>query len=377
MKIVLAPDSFKGSLTAAEVCEAIAAGIRKVIPEAQLAFCPMADGGEGTVQSLVDATHGRIVRQAVTGPLGHPVEAFFGILGDGKTGVIEMAAASGLPLVPDGQKNPLLTTTYGTGELIRAALDLGCTRLVIGIGGSATNDGGAGMATALGYRFLDAAGEELPQGGGHLQNLARIDAFQRDARLATSEITVACDVTNPLVGPNGASAVYGPQKGANLEMVAALDNALNNFAAVVKRDLGIAVAELPGAGAAGGLGAGLVAFGNARLQRGVELVIETVGLKAQLQTADLVITGEGAIDGQTIQGKTPIGVAKAAKEFGKPVLAIAGGLGHGWEQVLEHGIDGMVPIVDRPMLLADAIKNAQSLVAGAVERMLRIYLAGR
>lgn len=377
MKIILAPDSYKGSLTAAEVCQAMAAGIRRVFPDAAVSAAPLADGGEGTVQSLVDATGGRIVAKAVTGPLGERVSAFFGILGDGRTGVIEMAAASGLPLVPPGQRNPRITTTYGTGELIRAALDEGCVKLIIGSGGSATHDGGAGMAQALGFRLLDRHGSELPPGGAALQSLRRIDATGKDPRLRNTEVVVACDVTNPLTGPNGAAAVYGPQKGATPAMVAELDRALANFAAVVAQDLGLRIEELPGAGAAGGLGGGLVAFLGGRLKRGIEIVMEAVRLEEKMAGTDLVITGEGRIDGQSLNGKTPLGVARLAKKAGLPVLAVAGGIGPGAELLFGHGIDGLTAITDRPMTLEDALDDAAALVAAATERMLRIYNCGR
>lgn len=377
LKIVLAPDSYKGSLTAMEVCQAMERGVRKALSAVEVASVPMADGGEGTVQSLIDATGGRILRRKVTGPLGEPVEAFFGIMGDGKTAVIEMAAASGLPLVPEGRRDPRVTTTYGTGELILAALEEGCGRLLIGIGGSATNDGGAGMAQALGYRFLDEGDRELPAGGAALIRLAKIDSAGVDPRLRGIGVEVACDVTNPLTGPEGASAIYGPQKGATPEMVRELDAALEHFARIVKRDLGLEVRDLPGAGAAGGLGAGLVAFLGATLRPGIEIVIEASGLKKKLRGADLVITGEGRIDGQTVKGKTPIGVARAAKAYNLPVLAVAGGLGPGVELVYEHGIDGVTAIVDRPMSLNDAIAAADGLVAAATERILRVFMAGR
>ncbi len=274
-KVVVAPDSFKGSLTARQVCEAAEEGLHRVWPEAEVVSVPMADGGEGTVQSLVDATSGRIISIDVAGPMGEPVTAFFGVLGDGVTAVIEMAAASGLPLVPVGRRNPLVATTRGTGELIASALDMGCRRFIIGIGGSATNDGGAGMAQALGMRLLDARGVEIGPGGAELARLARIDASGLDPRAAQSGFVVACDVDNPLTGPRGASAVYGPQKGATPEMVEMLDGALRNLAAIVQRDLGVDVDGIPGAGAAGGLGAGLMAFLGASLKRGIEIVVET------------------------------------------------------------------------------------------------------
>lgn len=376
MKIILAPDSFKGSLAADEVCRAMADGIKKVLPDAELVFIPMADGGEGTVQALAAATQGRIIRKTVTGPLGIKVDAFFGILGNGKTAVVEMAAASGLPLVPMGQRNPMITTTFGTGELIRYALDEGCTRLIIGIGGSATNDGGTGMAKALGFRFLNSEGRELALGGGTLTNLTRIDSSGRDTRLTQVEVIVACDVTNPLTGPNGATAVYGPQKGATPEMIPELDMALDNLARVIERDLGIKVASLPGAGAAGGMGAGLVAFMSGHLKPGVEIVLEIVDFTKKIKDADLVITGEGTIDSQTLHGKTPIGVARASKRFNIPVLAITGGLGEGWDLVLQHGIDGVIPIIDQPMALNEAIRDADRLISAATERTVRVFLTG-
>jgi glycerate kinase len=376
MKIVLAPDSFKGSLTAAQVCKAMQNGVERVFPEATAAAVPMADGGEGTVQSLVDAVGGEIIPVPVTGPLGGEVTAFFGRLNDGKTAVIEMAAASGLPLVPAEQRDPRRATTRGTGELIRAALDRGCTHLLIGIGGSATNDGGAGMAQALGFRLLDADGVELPPGGAALNRLARIDPRGKDPRLERTEIVVACDVNNPLTGPDGATAVYGPQKGVTPDMVAELDRALDRFARVVRDEFGKDILSLPGAGAAGGLGGGLVALLGATLRPGVTMVIETVNLAEQLAAADLVLTGEGRIDGQTVYGKTPIGVAECAKTYGLPVLAVAGYIGQGVAAVYEEGIDGVMALPDRPLTLEDAMQNAAGLVADATERLLRIYRCG-
>lgn len=377
MRIVIAPDSFKGSLTAREAAEAMAEGARRVYPEAEIVLVPMADGGEGTVRALLDATGGSERRTVVRDPLGRPVQAVFGLLGDGRTAVLEMASASGLPLLAATERNPLITSTYGTGQLILAALDAGARRVLLGIGGSATNDGGAGMAQALGYRLLDAEERDLPPGGAALAGLARIDAERVDPRLRETEFVAACDVANPLLGPEGASAVYGPQKGATPEMVALLDAALARFARVVEETLGLSVADLPGAGAAGGLGAGLVAFCRARLQRGVDMVGEAVGLRARLAGADLVLTGEGRLDGQTVRGKTPHGVAAAAKECGLPVLAVAGGLGPGYRAVFAAGIDAATSIVPGPMELAEAMAHAPSLVADAAERILLAFRAGR
>ena len=376
MKIVIAPDSFKGSLTALEAANAIEEGLKRFFPEAEIIKVPMADGGEGTVQSLVDATGGRIVKRIVTGPLGDKVEAQFGILGDGRTAVIEMASASGLPLVPPDKRNPMVTTTYGMGELIKAALDMGCRKFIIGIGGSATNDGGGGMAQALGVKLLDKEGNDIPFGGGGLLKLDRIDISTLDPRIAESEIVVACDVDNPLTGPRGAARVYSPQKGATPDMVEILDKALEHFAEVVKRDLGRDIKDVPGAGAAGGLGAGLMAFLNARLQLGVDIVIEATGLEEKVKGADLVITGEGGIDSQTIYGKTPIGVTKVAKKFGIPVLAVAGGISDDASVVYEHGIDGLMSIIPRPMTLDEAMAQGKKLLSDAAERIARLIAVG-
>ena len=359
MKVVIAPDSYKGSLTAAEVAEAMARGVRRLYPSAEVALVPMADGGEGTAQALVDATGGQLIPAVVTGPLGDPVAASFGLMGDGETAVIEMASASGLPLVPPALRNPLYTTTYGTGELIRHALDRGARRLIIGIGGSATNDGGVGMAQALGIRFLDARGQEVAPGGGALLEIDRIDASGLDPRLQGFAITAACDVDNPLTGPRGAAAVFGPQKGATPEIVATLDAGLRHLANVIRRDLGRDVEEVPGAGAAGGLGGGLMAFLGATLRRGVEIVVDAAGLRDKLNGADLCLTGEGGTDFQTVHGKTPMGVARAAKERNVPV------------------IDAVTTIVPGPISLDDAMQRGAQLVEDATERALRLVALGR
>ena len=354
----------------------MAEGARRAFPEAQIQLVPMADGGEGTAQSLLDATAGVWREAIVEGPLGGDVRAPFGLMGDGHTAVLEMAAASGLTLIPEDRRNPLLTSTFGTGQMISAALDAGVRRVLIGIGGSATNDGGAGMAQALGFRLLDAEGRDLERGGAALSRLDRIEIDAADPRLAQAEFIVACDVTNPLLGPNGASAVYGPQKGATPAMVAELDAALAGFARVLGDTFGQPVADLPGAGAAGGLGAGLVAFCRAKLIGGVEMVIQATGLRGRLSEADLVLTGEGRLDGQTVQGKTPHGVALAAKEFGLPVLAVAGGLGPGYRAVFDAGIDAVGSIVPGPLTLAEAMAQAPALIADATERLVRAYKAG-
>ncbi|GFO68915.1 glycerate kinase [Geomonas limicola] len=375
MNIVIAPDSFKESLSAPDAAQVLAEGFREVFPEARFHLVPLADGGEGTAEALAAATGGRLVPARVRGPLGDPVEARFALLGDGSSAVVEMAAASGLTLVPPARRNPLETTSYGTGELIRAALDAGARRLLVGIGGSATNDGGAGMLQALGVALLDAAGHPIPPGGAGLELLARIDTRGLDPRLAQCSIEAACDVDNPLVGPRGASAVFGPQKGATPEMVARLDAALGHFAAIIERDLGQAVAGVPGAGAAGGMGAALLAFLGATLRPGIEIVLDAVGLEALLEDADLVVTGEGRCDGQTASGKAPLGVARLAKKFGTPVLLIAGSLEPEAAQLRHQGIDALFAAVSHPCHLAEALEQAAAnlrLAASNAAAALRV-----
>ncbi|WP_017813324.1 glycerate kinase family protein [Paenibacillus shenyangensis] len=369
---VLAPDSFKESMTAKEVCVAMEKGLRRVYPAAQYIHVPMADGGEGTVQSLVDASGGQMRQLEVTGPLGQPVLAQYGILGDGTTAAIEMASASGIQLVSREQRNPLLTTTYGTGELIRACLDQGIRKLIIGIGGSATNDGGAGMAQALGARLLDEQGQELPPGGGALSRLARIDTEQLDARLQQVEMIVACDVTNPLCGKQGASAVFGPQKGATPDMVQELDAALEHYADIISSQLDREVRHIPGAGAAGGLGAGLLTFTRATLRRGIEIVIEYTGLREKLSEADIVFTGEGGMDFQTKFGKTPHGVAAAAKAAGKPVIAVTGYMGEGIETLYDEGINAIFGIVPKAAVLEELLEQGPYNVERTMENIARL-----
>jgi glycerate kinase len=376
MRIVIAPQSLKGSLTAAEAGAAIVQGVRAVYPEAEVAIVPVADGGEGTVQALVDATGGRIVESVVTGPLGEPVMAFFGMLGDGRTAAIEMAAAAGLPLVPPELRDPRITTTYGVGELILGALEMGSRHFIIGIGGSATNDGGAGMAQALGASLTDANGQPIAWGGAALATLEHISLASMDARLQACTFDVACDVNNPLCGPMGASAVYGPQKGATAEMVVQLDAALAHYAEVIERDLGLSVRDIPGAGAAGGLGAGLLAFLHATLRPGAQIVFEAVKLEEQLRGADLVITAEGQIDEQTAYGKSVGAVASLAKRYDIPVLALAGSLGKHYRQVYDLGIDAIAVLPSRPMSLEDAMQYAAELIGDAAERALRLLRTG-
>lgn len=376
MKIIIAPDSFKGSLTALEVCDAIAAGIHAFDPSAECLKAPMADGGEGTVQSLIDATGGALRHVTVKGPLWEPVEACYGILGDGETAVIEMASASGLPLVPPNLRNPLHTTTFGTGELIRHALDAGARQFIIGIGGSATTDGGLGMAAALGARLLDDQGQEIKPDGAGLLSLASIDMSGFAPRVAEARVRVACDVDNPLYGPKGAAHVYGPQKGATPGIVEQLDEGLQNFAAVAQRDLGADVAHVPGAGAAGGLGAGLMVFCGAKLEPGVRIVIEAIGLRTLMQGADLCITGEGRIDSQTAFGKTPCGVAGVADEFTVPCLAIAGAVSP--EPALNNMFDAVFSLCNAPMSLEEAMQpdRAGDLIAFAAQQAVRCFRAG-
>ena len=376
MKIVIAPDSFKGSLTALQVAAAIEVGLRRVFPDAAIKKIPMADGGEGTVQSLVDATGGEILTARVRDPLGNPIDAQYGVLGDRVTAVIEMAAASGLTLVPEDKRDPRITTTYGTGELIRAALAQGCRKLIIGIGGSATNDAGAGMAQALGAKLLTASGEQIEPGGGSLVALNSIDLSALDPRIAEAETVVACDVNNPLTGEEGASHVYGPQKGATPEMIEMLDANLAHFDKIVQRDLSKSVGNVHGAGAAGGLGAGLMAFLNASLKSGIEIVTEATELSKRFADADLVITGEGQINFQTVFGKTPVGVAKVAKTHNIPVIAIAGSIANDSDGVYDAGIDAMIDIVPEPMTLETAIENATTLIETAAERVGRMVITG-
>ncbi|MFP3904482.1 MAG: glycerate kinase, partial [Armatimonadota bacterium] len=371
MKIVLAPDSFKGSLTAKEVCEAMAEGIRRYADDCDIVQVPMADGGEGTVQSLVDATGGEFVQKTVTGPLGEPTQARYGIMGDGDTAVIEMAAASGLPLVPEDSRNPWHTTTYGTGELIASALDHDCSTIIVGIGGSATTDAGTGMAQALGAVLLDETGAELPQGaaGQHLKQLQQIDMSGLDPRVSEATFRVACDVDNPLYGENGAAYVYGPQKGADAETVRKLDAGLRNFARVVKEDLDIEVADVPGAGAAGGLGAGLIAFCGAKLELGVDIVLDAVDLASRVQGADLLITGEGAIDFQTAFGKAPSGAVRVATAHGVPNMVIAGAVDLEANLLHERGFGPLFSICNEAMALQTAMDPslAKEMTALAAE----------
>lgn len=376
MKIVIAPDSYKGSIYASDAARAMADGVLRVLPDAEVVLVPVADGGDGTLETLVETSGGRIITSDVTGPLGETVSAEWGAMGDGVTAVAEMARTSGLALVSLEDRDPLNATTYGLGEVILEALEAGYRRFILGIGGSATNDAGAGMAQALGVRLLDADGADLPPGGAALARLDRIDASGLDPRAAEAEFDVACDVNNPLTGPEGASAVYGPQKGATPEMVEQLDAALANFAQVVKRDLSADVNDVPGSGAAGGLGGGIMAFLGGRLRPGVDIVLDTVDLASRLDGADLIITGEGCMDFQTVYNKAPIGVARLAVERGIPVIGVSGSLGDGFTDVHEHGIAAAVAITHAPMTLDEATDRVAELIASATQQAVRLIQVG-
>lgn len=383
MKFVIAPDSFKGCMTAKQACAAIRDGLLRVFPDAEYVMVPMADGGEGTVRSLVDATHGRICSAQVLDPLQRETVAEYGILGNandsGLTAIIEMSAASGIQFVDEHTRNPLVATTYGTGQLMKQALDDGVRTIILGVGGSATNDGGAGMAEALGVRFLDKHGNPIPRGGGFLDRLATVDVSGLDPRIANTCILIASDVTNPLVGPTGASAVFGPQKGATPRMVAQLDSNLAHYATVIQTQLGIEVAHAPGTGGAGGLGAGLLAFTQSTMRAGVEIVSSIVRLAELAEGADYCFTGEGGIDFQTKYGKTPMGVAKAVRERNPHigVVAFAGHVGEGIDQLYDVGIDAVFGIVPGAMPLNEAIADGPRNLIRAAENVGRLIRLGR
>lgn len=375
MKVIIAPDSFKDSLSAQGVADAIALGLAHVWPDAQLVKCPMADGGEGTVESVLAACNGEWRRTRVRGPLGAAVEARWGWLADSRTAIIEMAEASGLQLVPPGQRDACSSSTYGTGELIRAALDEGAGRVILAIGGSATNDGGAGAMQALGVALLDDHDQPLPPGGLALANLARIDLSDLDPRLAQVDVEIAADVDNPLCGPHGASTVFGPQKGASPPQVLALDQALGHFAGHCAQALNRDVRDEPGSGAAGGLGFAAKAFLAAQFRTGVDVVAQLTGLAEAIKEADLVITGEGRFDAQTLRGKTPFGVARIARQHGVPVVVIAGTLGEGYQALYEHGVDAAFALASGPMTLQEACADAPRLLserAGDIARLWQV-----
>lgn len=372
-RFVVAPDSFKESMSAKEACEAMARGIKKVFKDAEISLVPMADGGEGTVDSLVDATKGRRINVEVSGPIPEEkITAYFGILGDNKTAVIEMAKANGIELLTKERRNPLITSTYGTGEMIKAALDHGVEKIIIGIGGSVTNDGGAGMAEALGVKFLDGNGQSIPQGGGALNQLVSIDTAELDPRIKEIEIEVASDVTNPLTGEHGAANVFGPQKGATPEMVEQLDSNLKHYAHIIQKDVQKNIEHLPGAGAAGGLGAGLLAFTNATLRPGIDIVIEINQLEEQIAKADFIFTGEGGMDFQTKFGKAPYGVAKVAKHYKKPVFACAGYIGKDVDVLYDEGVTAIFGILSKAESIDEALKNGVLNLERTCENIARI-----
>lgn len=375
MNILIASDSYKGSLSTQEVATIIGKGIKKVFPDANLTSIPMADGGEGTVDAMVTCLGGRYEYCDVVGPMGNTVHAKYGVLEDGKA-VIEMAEASGLPLVPLSERNVLKATTYGTGQLIKAALDLGCREIYIGIGGSATNDGGIGMAQALGARFFNESGEESGFGGEVLHSITDMDLGEMDPRLKEANLIVMSDVSNPLCGPTGASAIYGPQKGATPEQVKQLDEGLLSFVEIVESKLNIKVRHLEGAGAAGGLGMGLVAFASAKLQSGIDSMLQAAKFEDKMKQTDLVITGEGRIDGQSINGKVPIGIAQCAEKYKVPVIAIVGSIGQQAEVVYQHHIESMESCIKSPCTLEEALEGAEENLMEATERIMRSIALG-
>ena len=372
-KIVIAPDSFKESLTSLEAGTAIKEGFEKIFPEAEYIIVPMADGGEGTVQSIVDATDGDIKEINVTGPLFESIPAHYGLSGDKKLAIIEMASSSGLDKVPFDQRNPLKTTTWGFGELIKDALDEGVEELLLGIGGSATNDGGVGMAQALGAKLVDENSEPIVPTGEGLSDLSSIDLSNMHRRLQEVKIRVACDVNNPLTGKTGASHIYGPQKGGTLEQIEFLDNNLNHFASVIKKDLDVDIQHVAGAGAAGGLGAGLIAFAGAELEQGGDLVIDTLNLEDQMQGATLVITGEGGINHQTQYGKTPVAVSKVAKKNNVPCIAIAGCMKDDYDGIYDEGINAAFSIIPNLDTLDNILNEGYENLKNASYNLARLY----
>ena len=377
LRIVIAPQAFKQSISARSAAIAIQHGVLRAIPDAKTVLIPVADGGDGTLAALIDTTGGSYFTETVVGPLGDSISAQWGVMGDGETAVIEMALASGLALIQDHRRDPRAATTYGTGQLMRAALDAGYTRIIVGLGGSATNDGGTGMASALGARFLDTSGDILPPGGAALTNLHTIDASNVHSGLSNATIIGATDVTNPLCGGTGASAIFGPQKGATPEMVQELDGCLANLARVIWFELAIDVLDTPGSGAAGGLGAGLMAFANCELRSGIDMVCDALDFDRHAESADLVITGEGRADRSTAFDKAPVGIARRSRAFGVPTLLLAGSLGEGYDALYQHGINAIIPIAEEPATLETSLQNGAELLERAAERALRLYNLGR
>jgi glycerate kinase len=377
MKIIIAPDSYKGSISSKAAADAIERGIKRCLPDAVTIKVPMADGGEGTLDSLLAAAGGRRIPVRVTGPMGHPVDAEYGLLGERNVAVIEMAKASGLVLVTEKDRNPLTATTYGTGELIKHALDFGCRDFILALGGSATNDGGAGMLQALGSRLLDSSGEQVGRGGGILSSVTSIDQGNWDPRIEQSRFVIASDVQNPLIGAEGATRIFGTQKGATPEMLEVLEQGMTTWANTIERSTGIRLHDQPGTGAAGGIGGAFLAFFPATIKRGIDVIIEHTRLREYLEGADLVITGEGRIDHQTTSGKTPMGIAQEAKNFGVPTIALAGSVGRGIEPLYAHGIQAIFSIVNGPMSLQMAMDEAAELLERTSEQIMRALLLPR
>ncbi len=374
MKVVAAIDSFKGSMTSLEVAAAFEKGVKKVYKDAEFIKIPLADGGEGTVKALIDNLDGKMVNIKVKDPLMRDIDSFYGISGDGKTAVIEMAAASGLPLLSPDERNPLKATTFGTGELIKDALEKGCREFIIGIGGSATNDAGTGMLSALGYIFLDENGNELEPNG---ENLINIKSFKDDKvmkEVSEAKFLIACDVDNPFYGTNGAAHVYGKQKGATGDIIKILDDGMRNFSNVIEKIKKTDISNISGSGAAGGLGGAFTAFFNSELKPGIDIITEKIELENKINSSDYVITGEGRIDFQSAMGKTPSGVAKLAKKYGIPVIAIGGSVDDEIGNIYDCGITAAFSIIDSPMTLGEAMdtKNAQRLVEKTAEQIFRL-----
>lgn len=375
MKIVIAPDSFKESMTAKEACLAIEKGFKSVLKNVEVIKVPMADGGEGTMNALIESSNGIVYETLVTGPLGNEIVSEFGILGDGKTAIIEMAKASGLELVPRKQRNPMITTSFGTGELIKAALDKGVSTVIIGIGGSATNDGGSGMVQALGGKLLDENRKEISFGGGELEKIRKIDLSNLDKRISTTNFIVACDVKNPLTGDEGAANIFGRQKGATEEMIVLLDKNLKYFARIIKEELGVDIERIEGSGAAGGLGGGLMAFLSAKLKRGIDIIIKYSKLEEKIKNADLIITGEGSIDGQTMFGKAPYGVAQVAKKYGIPIIALVGSINDDRAALYEHDFDAVFSIIRKLDTLENTLKLGKNNLEKTSSDIARFYLS--
>ena len=377
MNILIAPDSFKESLSATEVCRFIEFGIKKALFNTNITSVPLSDGGEGFVQSIIDATNGCLIKVKAHDPLMRSIDTGYGILGDNETAIIEMTKISGLELLSLKERDPWITTTYGTGELIRDALNRDCKKLIIGIGGSATNDGGAGMIEALGGKLLTTNGKQIDKGGGALQQLATIDLTNLDKRLSACQVLVACDVTNPLLGKNGASFVFARQKGANSEMIKLLEENVSHYANIIQQETGKDISDVPGAGAAGGLGAGLMAFLDAELKPGFDIIKNILNLDEYIKQADLVFTAEGKVDFQTQFGKTPFGVAQVAKKYNKPVICLTGSIGEGAEVLYNKGVSSIFSIINKPMSLDEAIANTSLLLEETAEQVMRLYLINK